>query len=158
MLLRARAIETGAYVLAAAQGGEHESGRKTYGHSLAVAPWGEIIAEIDGEAPGVVVCDIDPAAVAVHPTTVSAQGPVGTPVQFAGAEPASATLDDRPLGWPFASQFASSQLEYPRVKEARLNLGNRLADTITRYAPRGDIYDRNGTLLATSRLVTEAMA
>ncbi|HUE45077.1 MAG TPA: carbon-nitrogen hydrolase family protein [Aestuariivirgaceae bacterium] len=64
VLLRARAIETGAFVLAAAQGGEHESGRKTYGHSLAVAPWGEIVAEIDGEAPGVVVCDIDPVAVA----------------------------------------------------------------------------------------------
>jgi deaminated glutathione amidase len=64
VLLRARAIETGSYVLAAAQGGEHESGRKTYGHSLAVAPWGEVIAEIAGEAPGVVICDIDPAAVA----------------------------------------------------------------------------------------------
>ncbi|MFW6076224.1 MAG: carbon-nitrogen hydrolase family protein [Hyphomicrobiales bacterium] len=64
VLLRARAIETGAYVLAPAQGGKHESGRETYGHSLAVAPWGEIAAEIAGDAPGVVMCDIDPATVA----------------------------------------------------------------------------------------------
>jgi deaminated glutathione amidase len=64
VLLQARAIETGSFMLAAAQGGEHESGRKTYGHTLAVAPWGEIIAEIAGDTPGVVICDIDPAAVA----------------------------------------------------------------------------------------------
>jgi predicted amidohydrolase len=64
VLLRARAIETGAFLLAPAQGGKHESGRETYGHSLAVTPWGEIVAEIAGDAPGVVTCDIDPAAVA----------------------------------------------------------------------------------------------
>jgi deaminated glutathione amidase len=64
VLLRARAIETGAFLLAPAQGGRHESGRETYGHSLVVAPWGEIAAEIDSDAPGVVMCDIDPAAVA----------------------------------------------------------------------------------------------
>ena len=64
VLLRARAIETGAYVLAPAQGGHHASGRETYGHTLAVAPWGEVVAEFAGDVPGVVVCDIDPAAVA----------------------------------------------------------------------------------------------
>jgi predicted amidohydrolase len=63
VLLRARAIETGAFVLAPAQGGRHESGRETYGHTLAVAPWGEIIAEIAGDEPGIVMCDIDPALV-----------------------------------------------------------------------------------------------
>ena len=45
VLLRARAIETGSFVLAAAQGGRHESGRETYGHSLIVSPWGEVLAE-----------------------------------------------------------------------------------------------------------------
>lgn len=59
VLLRARAIETGSFVLAAAQGGAHESGRKTYGHSLAVSPWGDILAEA-GTGPGVLVVDIEP--------------------------------------------------------------------------------------------------
>jgi predicted amidohydrolase len=63
VLLRARAIENGCFVLAAAQAGRHESGRETYGHSLIVAPWGEIVAEA-GEEPGVIVADIDPAKVA----------------------------------------------------------------------------------------------
>lgn len=60
-LLRARAIENGAFVLAPAQGGLHANGRRTYGHSLIVAPWGEILAE-SGTEPGVIVADIDPAA------------------------------------------------------------------------------------------------
>jgi deaminated glutathione amidase len=64
VLMRARAIETGCFVLAAAQGGEHEAGRSTYGHSLIVAPWGEIIAEAKGDGPGVVLADIDLAKVA----------------------------------------------------------------------------------------------
>ncbi|MFT3987998.1 carbon-nitrogen hydrolase family protein [Aestuariivirga sp.] len=63
VLLRARAIETGSFVLAAAQGGAHESGRKTYGHSLAVNPWGKIIAE-GGIEPGIIPCDLDLAEVA----------------------------------------------------------------------------------------------
>ncbi|NJM29530.1 MAG: carbon-nitrogen hydrolase family protein [Rhizobiales bacterium] len=60
VLLRARAIETGSFVLAAAQGGVHDSGRATFGHSLAVNPWGEIIAEGLTE-PQVIYADIDPA-------------------------------------------------------------------------------------------------
>jgi predicted amidohydrolase len=63
VLMRARAIENGAYVLAAAQGGRHENGRETYGHSLVVDPWGCIIAEGAIE-PGVVFATIDPAGVA----------------------------------------------------------------------------------------------
>src|ERR1700748_2506239 len=62
VLLRARAIENGAFVMAPAQGGTHANGRQTYGHSLIIAPWGEILAEA-GTAPGVGVADIDPAAV-----------------------------------------------------------------------------------------------
>jgi predicted amidohydrolase len=58
VLLRARAIETGSYILAPAQGGRHESGRETYGHSLIVSPWGEIVAE-GGEEPEVIVATID---------------------------------------------------------------------------------------------------
>ena len=59
VLLRARAIENGAFVIAAAQGGLHANGRKTYGHSLIVAPWGEVLAEA-GTDPGVIYADIDP--------------------------------------------------------------------------------------------------
>ena len=62
-LLRARAIETGSYVIAAAQGGPHPNGRATYGHSLIVDPWGKVIAELDHDLPGVLVAEIDPAAV-----------------------------------------------------------------------------------------------
>jgi deaminated glutathione amidase len=62
VLLRARAIENGCFVFAAAQGGKHENGRDTYGHSLIVDPWGRIIAE-GGTEPGVVMTRIDPAEV-----------------------------------------------------------------------------------------------
>jgi predicted amidohydrolase len=62
VLVRARAIETGSFVFAAAQGGRHENGRETYGHSLVVDPWGRILAEGDTE-PGVIFADIDPAEV-----------------------------------------------------------------------------------------------
>ncbi len=62
-LIRARAIETQCFVLAAAQGGHHEHGRDTFGHSLIVSPWGEILAE-GGVEPGVVVADIDLAVLA----------------------------------------------------------------------------------------------
>jgi predicted amidohydrolase len=57
-LVRARAIEAQCFVLAAAQGGRHEHGRETFGHSLVVSPWGEILAE-GGTEPGVVVADVD---------------------------------------------------------------------------------------------------
>jgi deaminated glutathione amidase len=60
VLVRARAIETGAFVFAATQGGLHENGRETFGHSMIVSPWGEILAEA-GEDPCVVFADIDPA-------------------------------------------------------------------------------------------------
>ena len=62
VLNRARAIENGAFVFAAAQGGLHENGRETFGHSLIVDPWGGIIAEADAE-PGVVLARIDPGEV-----------------------------------------------------------------------------------------------
>ncbi len=58
-LLTARAIENGAFVLAAAQGGVHEDGRATYGHSLAIGPWGEILAEAENVDPGVILAEID---------------------------------------------------------------------------------------------------
>lgn len=57
-LLRARAIETETFVFAAAQGGRHENGRETFGHSLIISPWGEVLAEA-GTEPGVVAADID---------------------------------------------------------------------------------------------------
>lgn len=63
VLMRARAIETGAFVIAAAQGGRHACGRETYGHSLIIDPWGTIIAEADHDEPGVILAEIDPAKV-----------------------------------------------------------------------------------------------
>ena len=63
VLMRSRAIENGSFVFAAAQGGKHENGRETYGHSLVVDPWGRIIAE-GGTEPGIIVAEIDPAKVA----------------------------------------------------------------------------------------------
>ena len=59
ILVRARAIETGCFVVAPAQGGKHEDGRETFGHSLIVSPWGEVIAEADGAEPGIVLAELD---------------------------------------------------------------------------------------------------
>jgi predicted amidohydrolase len=59
VLLRARAIENGAFILAAAQGGTHEDGRSTWGHSMVVDPWGRVVAQADGDEPGVVIADLD---------------------------------------------------------------------------------------------------
>ena len=64
VLLRARAIETGSWVIAAAQGGQHPKGRATYGHSLVIDPWGRVVAELDHDHPGVLVAEIAPEAAA----------------------------------------------------------------------------------------------
>ena len=64
VLNRARAIENGCFVFAAAQGGKHENGRETFGHSLIVDPWGRVLAE-GGTEPGVVMAEVDPAEVAI---------------------------------------------------------------------------------------------
>jgi predicted amidohydrolase len=63
VLLRARAIENGAFVIAPAQGGLHANGRRTFGHSLIVGPWGDILAEA-GTEPGIILAEIDPGAAA----------------------------------------------------------------------------------------------
>ena len=63
VLLRARAIENGAFVIAAAQGGKHEDGRETFGHSMIVDPWGRILAEADHDEPCVVMAELDLAKV-----------------------------------------------------------------------------------------------
>jgi predicted amidohydrolase len=81
ILLRARAIETGSFVLAAAQGGTHEDGRATWGRSMAVAPWGEVIALADHDAPAVILADLDLALVdkarAAIPALANARAFVG---------------------------------------------------------------------------------
>ncbi len=59
VLLRARAIETGSFVLAPAQGGFHEDGRGTWGRSIAIAPWGQVIGHLDHDEPGVLFADLD---------------------------------------------------------------------------------------------------
>lgn len=64
VLARARAIECSAYVVAAAQAGTHEDGRTTYGHSLVVDPWGEVLVELGGDAPDLAFAEIDPARIA----------------------------------------------------------------------------------------------
>jgi predicted amidohydrolase len=69
VLMRARAIENTCYVLAAAQGGKHENGRETFGHSLVVDPWGRVIAE-GGEEPGVVMAEIAPADIVTARTRI----------------------------------------------------------------------------------------
>ena len=69
VLNRARAIENGCYVFAAAQGGRHENGRDTFGHSLIIDPWGRVLAEGNVE-PAVVIAEIDPAAVATARTRI----------------------------------------------------------------------------------------
>ena len=58
VLLRARAIETGCFVIAAAQTGDHETGRSTYGHSLVAAPWGDVLLDA-GDQPGVFMAELD---------------------------------------------------------------------------------------------------
>jgi deaminated glutathione amidase len=65
VLLRARAIENGAYMIAAAQGGKHEDGRETFGHSMIVDPWGVILAELEHDEPGIILHEIDPGQVRI---------------------------------------------------------------------------------------------
>ena len=71
VLQRARAIETGCFVIAPAQGGNHENNRHTFGHSLIIDPWGQILAE-GGTDPGIIWADIDPARVTEARTRVPA--------------------------------------------------------------------------------------
>jgi predicted amidohydrolase len=83
VLLRARAIENGCFVFAPAQCGEHAEGRKTYGHSLIVAPWGEILAEA-GDESGFILAGIDPAKIAEARRAVPSLGhdrPFATPAK-----------------------------------------------------------------------------
>jgi predicted amidohydrolase len=87
VLLRARAIENGAYVLAPAQGGRHTDGRETYGHSLIVGPWGEVVAEA-GTEPGIILADLDVAAVAAARAKIPAlthDRPIAAPKRLADA-------------------------------------------------------------------------
>lgn len=62
-LIRARAIENECFVLAPAQGGKHEDGRSTWGHSVVVGPWGDVIARLESDEPGVLMADLDLEAV-----------------------------------------------------------------------------------------------
>ena len=64
VLQRARAIEASAYVVAAAQVDTHEDGRQTYGHSLVIDPWGEVLLDMGGDVPGLAFAELDPARIA----------------------------------------------------------------------------------------------
>lgn len=88
VLLRARAIETGCFLFAPAQGGSHENGRETYGHSLIIGPWGEILAEA-GLDPCILIAKIDPKLVdsarrripvLEHTVDIAPAAPVSSPV------------------------------------------------------------------------------
>ena len=96
VLIRARAIENGSFVFAAAQGGAHENGRETYGHSLIVDPWGRILGE-GGLAPGIVLADVDLAAVAAARARVPS---LQHGRRFAMTEPMAAPLAFRAVGEP----------------------------------------------------------
>ena len=89
VLLRARAIETGSFVIAAAQAGNHENGRSTWGHSMIIDPWGRILAQLGGDGPGIAIADIDlsavdeargkvPALANARPFSLSVAEPAGT--------------------------------------------------------------------------------
>jgi predicted amidohydrolase len=93
VLVRARAIENGSFVFAAAQGGRHQNGRETYGHSLIVDPWGHILGE-GGVEPGIVLAEIDLAAVAAargrvpslrHGRRFEMVEPMAEPLEFRAA-------------------------------------------------------------------------
>lgn len=94
-LMRARAIETGCYVFAPAQVGAHAGNRKTYGHSVVVAPWGEVLADAGGEQPGFITAEIDMSKVAearkavpslTHDRSYAPPVTVGAAVKAAAAE------------------------------------------------------------------------
>jgi deaminated glutathione amidase len=92
VLLRARAIETGCFVFAPAQSGEHGGGRRTYGHSLIVSPWGEILAEAE-DGPGLILATIDPAKIAEARRAIPALAhdrPFAAPKRGAKQGPAAA--------------------------------------------------------------------
>jgi len=84
ILLRARAIETGSFVLAPAQGGFHEDGRGTWGRTLAIAPWGQVLATLDHDEPGVLLADLDLAASAAARAAIPA---LANARAFAAPEP-----------------------------------------------------------------------
>ncbi|KCZ52958.1 carbon-nitrogen hydrolase family protein [Hyphomonas pacifica] len=74
VLVRARAIETGSFVIAPAQGGTHEDGRETFGHSLIISPWGEVLAEKADDMPGILLADLDLDAIAKARTRIPSLG------------------------------------------------------------------------------------
>jgi len=86
ILLRARAIETGAFVLAPAQGGRHEDGRGTWGRSMVVGPWGEVLAQAADDEPGVISASLDLAASAKARASIPA---LANEREFSGPRAAS---------------------------------------------------------------------
>jgi predicted amidohydrolase len=87
VLMRARAIETGSFVIAPAQGGVHEDGRATWGHSIVVAPWGEVLAQADHDEPCALVADLDLAEVKKARAAIPA---LANERRFSGPEPVRA--------------------------------------------------------------------
>ena len=116
ILLRARAIETGAFVLAPAQGGRHEDGRGTWGRSMVVGPWGEIIAMADDDEPGVISRRCIDLAAAAKARAADPRARQRTRVQRTGAMIQYALVCDH--DHPFEGWFAASD-DYRRPGRAR---------------------------------------
>ncbi len=83
VLLQARAIETGAFVIAAAQAGHHADGRDTWGHGMVIGPWGDILADMGRDAPMIAVVDLDLGDTTKARTQIPAWG-LNTPYRGAG--------------------------------------------------------------------------
>jgi predicted amidohydrolase len=115
VLLRARAIETGAFVLAPAQGGLHEDGRRTFGRTLAVSPWGVVIGRLDHDDEGVLMVDIDRLEVAkarsAIPSLVNGQA-------FEAPKAPEATKGPEAAKVPEASDAPRSQKAAPAPQAA----------------------------------------
>ena len=92
VLQRARAIENGAFVVSAAQGGVHEDGRETFGHSIIVDPWGNVLADTGDDEPGIATAEIDTAAVQAARSKIPSlrnARELGEPSHFSGRREAS---------------------------------------------------------------------
>ncbi len=144
LLLRARAVENQCYVLAAAQGGLHPSGRRTYGHSVLIDPWGAIVAE-RAEGTGIVVGDVDPGvtrarargvAGAHAPRAVGDSGPpMRAPRTHAGPAFRSTTVTSR-ISFPAPSR-SSGRSPSTRRRSSRSRASSiRNRSTRTRRPPR----------------------
>ena len=133
VLLRARAIETGCFILAAAQAGTHENKRETYGHSLIIDPWGEILAEGDVE-PGVIMARIDPAKVEKAIMAPRIVGKKGRGRATPPPEPAAAPTPEAAPSGPTSLLMAQEKELRTKLKELRDHIVKNADNVGERFA------------------------